>query len=164
MPKIILEDIPVRALVRGQQLVEQLVVVPVPSPRHCVITATQTEVVLARKLDTAGRQGGCVLADRGRAGGWWAHGSPSRPLRRDSPPAQGGISILGRAEAAAVVDVSVNMQRKLQQSMPIDKEGASDSVYRQSVGHSCYATETGMHSARCAEDGRFHSEALGQGS
>ena len=61
-------------------------------------------------------------------------------------------------------DVSVNMQRKLQQSMPIDKEGASDSVYRQSVGHSCYATETGMHSTRCAEDGRFHSEALGQGS
>ena len=60
------------------------------------------------------------------------------------------------------MDVSVNMQRKLQQCMPIDKEGASDSVHRHSVGHSCYATETGTHSANCAEDGRFHSAALGE--
>ena len=60
--------------------------------------------------------------------------------------------------------MNVNMQRKLLQSMAIDKEGASDSVHRQSVGHSCYATETGTHSANCAENGRFHSAALGQGS
>ena len=56
------------------------------------------------------------------------------------------------------MDVSVNMQRKFQQSMPIDKEGASDSVHRQSVGHSCYATETGtflgrLHGSVSAETG-----------
>ena len=69
---------------------------------------------------------------------------------------------LGRGEAGAVVDVSVNMQRKLQQSMPIDKEGASDSVHRQSSRYPCHATETGGHSTNCAENGRFHSAVLGR--
>ena len=42
-----------------------------------------------------------------------------------------------------------------------DRQGsASDSVHRQSVGHPCYATETGSHSANCAEDARFHSAVL----
>ena len=36
--------------------------------------------------------------------------------RRDSPPAQGGIQILGRAEAVAVVDVPVITQLQFQQS------------------------------------------------
>ena len=48
MPKIILVDIPMRALVRGVQLAEQLVEVPAPSFRDCVIKETQSSVVLAR--------------------------------------------------------------------------------------------------------------------
>ena len=44
----------------------------------------------------------------------------------------------------AVVDVFVNMQLKT-------VEGASNSVHRLSVGLSCFATETGSHSANCAE-------------
>ena len=41
-------------------------------------------------------------------------------------------------------------------------QGASASVHRQSVGLSCYATESGTHSANCAEGWRFHSAVLGE--
>ena len=48
-PTITLKDtIPQRALLREPELVEQLVAVPAPSSRDCVVTQTQAEVVLAR--------------------------------------------------------------------------------------------------------------------
>ena len=69
VPKIILEDIPVRALVRGQQLVD----VPVPSPRRCVIKSTLREVVLARWRDTAGREWWQCAGPQGSH--WWLVGT-----------------------------------------------------------------------------------------
>ena len=60
-----------------------------------------------------------------------------------SPPAQGGLQILGKAEAVRwplVVDVPVLFSNKFLQSK---------------VGHSCCGTETSTHSANCAEDWRF---------
>ena len=57
VPKITSHDIILQsAVLPVPQMVEQRSDVPVPSPRDCVITATLTEVVLARRLDTAGRQ------------------------------------------------------------------------------------------------------------
>ena len=90
----------------------------------------------------------------GATGGWLAVATSSGIPWMGSPPAQGGIQILGLAEE--VVDVFVNMQRKLQQSLTIESGMCSVSVHRHSVGHSCYATEKGTHSANCAEDVRLH--------
>ena len=39
---------------------------------------------------------------------------------------------------------------------------ASDSIPRQSVGHPCYATETGTHSANCAEYADSTAQFLGR--
>ena len=58
------------------------------------------------------------------------------------PPGQGGIEILAA--------VSVNMQHKFQQS--VHKPEVLDLVYQLSGGFSSCYTETGMHSACCAED------------
>ena len=72
----------------AEQMAEQLVEVLVASPRDCVITATLTEVVLARRLDTAGRQWWLCAVARGVvlvACGHTVH--PSRTLLWDSPPA-----------------------------------------------------------------------------
>ena len=68
------------------------------------------------------RRGATALGRGGSTGGCGAHSTLSGNPRRESPPAQGGIQILGKAQFGAVVDVSVNMQRKFQQFMPIDKE------------------------------------------
>ena len=119
-PKITLQDrVPHRAALRLPQLAEQLVEVPVPSARDCVIKETLSSVVLARCTDAAGQTWCHCSGARGLY--WWLWGTqhtPSGDPQRESPPAQGGIQILGKAEE--VVDVSVNMQRKFQQSMPID--------------------------------------------
>ena len=43
-------------------------------------------------------------------------------------------------------------------------DGPSDSVHRHSVGHSCYATETGTHSAKlCRTPSRSHNCSFGCG-
>ena len=57
----------------AEEMAEQLVKVPVPSPRDCVISATLTEVVLARRLDTAGRQWWLCAGARGSC--WWLVGT-----------------------------------------------------------------------------------------
>ena len=55
-PKITLQDrVPHRAALRLPQLAEQLVEVPVPSARDCVIKQTLSSVVLARYTDAAGQ-------------------------------------------------------------------------------------------------------------
>ena len=57
----------------------------------------------------------------GPTGGRKVRATPSGARGRDSPPAQSGTQKLGKAEVVgAVVDVPVNMQLKLQQSLPID--------------------------------------------
>ena len=66
-----------------------------------------------------------------------------------APPAGGGDTNTRQARGEAWTS-SVTMQRKFQQSKPIVFGSASVSIHRQSVGHSCYAAETGTHSANCA--------------
>ena len=56
-----------------------------------------------------------------------APSTPSGDPQRDTPPAQGGIEILGNAEVWLVVDVPVTMHYKFQQSSPIYSGGTSDS-------------------------------------
>ena len=57
----------------------------------------------------------------GAAGGWLALATSSGAARRASPPAEGGIQILGRAEArqGSGFGVPVIMQLKLQQSFVV---------------------------------------------
>ena len=64
----------------------------------------------------------------GSTGGRCARTTPSGIAQRDSPPAQGGIQILGKGD---VVDVLVIMQLELQQSLPNDS-----GMVPQSAGHS----------------------------
>ena len=68
-----------------------------------------------------------LLMDTSGAGSWGPLGcisgglapfTPSGDPRRDTPPAQGGIDILGNAEVWSV-DVLVTMHYKFQQSSPI---------------------------------------------
>ena len=62
---------------------------------------------------------GCRASGRGSTGGSRVRDTPSGPSRRGSPPAQGGIKILGKAEVWVVVDVPATMHYKFQQSSPI---------------------------------------------
>ena len=90
VPKIILEDIPGRALVRGQQLVEQVVVVPVPEP-----------VLVARGPDSTGTEWRQYV---GTGGTYWCMGRTTY-TRRERPfgfTASPGRDIkLGKVEAGA---------------------------------------------------------------
>ena len=98
VPKMSQVSIPPGKPLSEPQMVEQLVVVPVPE-----------SVLVARGTEFAG----VVWCTRGRAGptgAWRAPSTPGGNARSDSPPAQGGKQILGKAEVFA--DVSVNMQRK----------------------------------------------------
>ena len=91
-----------------QQLVEQLVEVPVPE-----------SVVLAHGRDAAGIEW-CQIAARRSTGGWCARATPSGTSWRDSPPAQGGKQTLGAATVPQIqqpivdkaVDVPVTMLHK----------------------------------------------------
>ena len=115
VPKILQDSMPQRAL---QQLVEQLVWWKCLSPsRSSWHTAgTQRASVGARSLRG---QGGLLLD-----GGNQLH--QVGPPRRDSPPAQGDIQILGTAAVPKIqkqivdkaVDVLVTMLHKFQQSVP----------------------------------------------
>ena len=65
-----------------------------------------------------------------------------------APPAGGGIQIPGRpgVRRGRLCDHAAQVP-----AVQADRFGsASDSIHRQSVGHSCYAAETGTHSANCA--------------
>ena len=79
-------------------------------------------VILARGRDAAGVEW-CQVAARG-IGHWWQ-------------PAQGGKQILGKVDVVDVLAIQVR-----------EGEGASDSVPRQSAGHSSCATERSAHSAK----------------
>ena len=94
--------------------------VPVPSARDCVIMQTLSSVVLARYTDAVGQTWCRCSGARGLY--WWLSGTQHTQWRpaEESPPAQGGIQILGLAEE--VLDVSVNMQCKFQQSI-VDYSG-----------------------------------------
>ena len=99
VPKITLQDrVPHRAASRLPQVAEQLVEVPVHSARDCVIKETLSPVVLARY--TVARRGATALGRGGSTGGCGAHSTLSGDPRRESPPAQGGIQILGKAHSA----------------------------------------------------------------
>ena len=75
-PKITLQDrVPHRAPLRLPQLAEQLVEVPVPSARDCVIKQTLSSVVLARYTDAAGQTWCHCSGARGLY--WWLWGTPS---------------------------------------------------------------------------------------
>ena len=73
VPKILCPARPSRAVLADAQMGEQLVEVPVPSPRDCVITATLREVVLARFWDAAGCEW-CQYAGQ-RELCWWLSGT-----------------------------------------------------------------------------------------
>ena len=95
----------------------------------------------------------------GATGEWVAHPMFSGAARRDSPPAQGGKKILGRAEAW-------QLGRPCDHAAPVPavlhrvRGGASDSVLRQSGGFSCF-TETGLTVPTVQKTG-FHGAVLGR--
>ena len=92
VPKIILHQVPQRAVPREPQLAEQLVDVPVPSFHQCTRRPTSATTVAAG--------GACSrsLSLGGSRGGLWGPNTSRRTPRRGSPPAQGGIQILGMVE------------------------------------------------------------------
>ena len=108
------------------------------------------------------------VANRSWRNSWWKCGPLRSCLRRQGDAGQtwchcsGARGLYWCALGHTAHAVAPERVTASQQSMQIDKDGASDSITRQSVGHSCYATETGTHSANCAEDGRFHSAVLGK--
>ena len=91
---------------------------------RCLPSATASSSRRCRRLCCHGTwmqvaSDGATARDQGSStGGCLAHSMPSGPSRRDSPPAQGGIEVLGRAEAhlAPVVDVPATKQLKNLQS------------------------------------------------
>ena len=108
VPKIILENIPPRRLVRDPQLAEQLVAVPTPFPAHVpvprmedqLVEVPQTHIVPRSFFVSTDRNIWCQL--RGPAGVyWWRCGTTHAqwtPPHRDTPPGQGGIQILAKGE------------------------------------------------------------------
>ena len=63
--------------------------------------------------------GATLRGGAGPTGGCWAATAPSGTAQRHSPPAQGGLQILGKAD---VVDVPMIMQLVSQQSLQINSE------------------------------------------
>ena len=126
VPQISLDSIPHRAVFEPQ-LAEQLVEVPTPV----------THVGRSLFTDRHGHEWCRVV---GRTGAyWWRVGTSHTqwaPPQRDTPPAQGGIEILGTATLADVVCVAHAAQVPAVQGV---------SVHRQIGGSSC--SETGTHSA-----------------
>ena len=142
MPTIILEDtIPQRAPLRAPQLAEQLVDVPLPAWMQ-----------LALGTDAAGRVCTCVWKQS--TGVYWClEGSRHTQwtAQRASPPAQGGIKILGKAEAChgSGVGVPVITQLKFQQSFVVSVDVLR---FRSSTGWWIFQLprRDWSHSAYCA--------------
>ena len=110
--------------------------------------------IMAPIVDIAGRTWYWLSRPDGRYT-WWLAGTSHHQgtPRRGSPPAQGGIQMLGTATLAdviAVVAVPVYMQSMFMNSVVLD------SVHQQSGGSSSCDTETGTDSAYNAAD-RWHS-------
>ena len=111
VPKISSHDtILQRAVLLVPQMVEQLSDVPVPSPRDCVITATLTEVVLARRWDTAGRHWWLGAGAQGSY--WWRFTQSTSPVELTASP--GRYINTGQGPL-----VAVTMQLEFQQSFVV---------------------------------------------
>ena len=127
VPKIPLDSIPHRAVFEPQ-LAEQLVEVPTPV----------THVGRSLFTDRHGHEW-CRVMGPTRAY-WWRVGTPHTqwaPQRifRDTPPAQGGIEILGTATLADVVCGAVGLPLPHAAQVPA-VQGVS--VHRQIGGSSCF--------------------------
>ena len=154
VPKIFVDDIPPRRLCRDPQMAEQLVEVPTPSPALVPVPRVEDQAADRASASPVFCRCGWVrlAADLWTYGGLLVEGGllshPVGPPHRGIPPGQGGIEILAASTLGdvAVVDVPVNMQHKFQQSLVLH------SVHQQSGGCSSCYTETGLHSAFCAED------------
>ena len=114
-----------------------------------------------------------IVMDTSGAGSWGPLGcisggfaplTPSGNPRRDTPPAQGGIWILGKAEVWLVVDVPVTVHYKFQQSSPI----FSGRYLRFRSSAECWLLQLlhrdRAYSANCSDSLRFHSAVLGWSS
>ena len=143
VPTITLEDtIPQRAPLREPQLVEQLVEVPVPSS-HCVIKETLSEVVLSRHWAADGC-GWCHCS-----GPWGLHWWKSGVRHTQWGPPEGVTASPRRylntgAHAAPVPAVHGVRDHEVPQIQYIVRRCETFS----------FATETGIHSASCAENRR----------
>ena len=109
VPKIITEDVPMRAVLRATQLAEQLVDVPTNPGYALAVVAIQTlgwrtAAALIEQFDTPAR--GVVVVAVGR----FSCSSPGE----GTPPGQGVIQILAIV-VAPLGDVPVTMQRQFQQ-------------------------------------------------
>ena len=85
VPKIILHQVPQRAVPREPQLAEQFVEVPVPSFDQCTRWPSSDMTVAAGGACSRG------LRLDGSRGGWCGPTTSRGPPRLGSPPAQGGI-------------------------------------------------------------------------
>ena len=114
----------------------------------------------------------CGCRPRGSTGSWRALGITREPARQGSPPAQGGILILGKAEAAAPPVVSVTVQLKFQQSIveffkvpqlqffdrvvattvALQRQGSQCKLYRRPEISRCRFLDGRRHARWCAND------------
>ena len=151
-PKIILENIPSRRLVRDPQLAEQLVDVPTPFPVHVPVPRMEDQLVEVPQIVTHIVPQSFFVSTDGHV--WWAFGGLlvevwHLPHPVDLPP--GYTARPGRyTNTGQGNDVPSIMQLVFQQSKSY--VFCADSVPRQRAGHSSYASE-----------GRFHSSVLEQG-
>ena len=74
VPKTLLGDVPVRAVLRDPQLVEQLVEVPTLVSSSLPVDAKDEDTIVAMASDAAGRSWFRVSGPRGRCW-WWLSGS-----------------------------------------------------------------------------------------
>ena len=117
VPKIILENIPPRRLVRDPQLAEQLVDVPTRFPVHVLVPRMEDQLVEVPQIVThivprsffVSTDGYIWSSAPWACGGLlvevWHHPHPVDPPppppphpHRDTPPGQGGIQILAKGE------------------------------------------------------------------
>ena len=91
-------------------------------------------------------------------GGSRAHDTSSRPRWRGFTASPGRFS----NTVDKVVEVPVENEGQHSSSpCRLTVDCASETVHRESVGHSSYATEADTHCAHCAADQRLHSAVLG---
>ena len=158
VPKIILENIPSRRLVRDPQVAEQLVDVPSPSPAHVPVPRMEDHLVEVPQIVThivpqsffVSTDGHVWSQLSGPSGvHWWRCGTSHTQW---TPPTR----VHRQARAVnkywpGVMDVPSIIQLAFEQSKSYVFCGAIQ-FPRQSAGHSS-----------CATEGRFHSSVLEQG-
>ena len=135
VPKITSQDvIPQRAVLRVPQMAEQLVAEPTPSFEVFEVEEEEEQpsvVPSSYFMDAAGRS--WCLVDGPAGVYWWVMGTTSGPLRRGTPPGQGGTQVLA-AVGILVGDVPVTLQRQIPAVLRVLR--ASGPVPRQNGGHS----------------------------